>query len=72
MIIGIIIEMHCKRLLQMHDAFYKTLFNTPNRGVYFEHAQNKRRRMAFYAIAQRAHSVAGDCTARTSAIRSFL
>jgi len=30
---------------------------TPSRGVCFEHAQNKRRRMAFYAIAQRFHSV---------------
>jgi len=33
---------------------------TPSRGVCFEHVQNKRRRMAFYAIAQRLHSV---CTA---------
>jgi len=30
---------------------------TPSRGVCFEHAQNKRRRMAFYAIAQRFHSI---------------
>jgi len=30
---------------------------TPSRGVCFEHAQSKRRRMAFYAIAQRFHSV---------------
>jgi len=30
---------------------------TPSRGVCFKHAQNKRRRMAFYAIAQRLHSV---------------
>jgi len=28
----------------------------PSRGVYFEHTKNKRRRMAFYVIAQRAHS----------------
>jgi len=32
------------------------------------HVQNKRRRMAFYAKAQRLHSVAGDCKARTSAL----
>jgi len=30
---------------------------TPSRGVCFKHAQNKRRRMAFKAIAQRFHSV---------------
>jgi len=41
---------------------------TPRRGVCFEHGQNKRRRMTFYAIAQRLHNVACDCTARTSAI----
>ena len=31
-------------------------------------SKNKRCRMAFYAIAQRFHSVTGVCTARTSAI----
>jgi len=30
---------------------------TPRRGVCFEHVQNKRRRVTFYAIAQRLHSV---------------
>ena len=44
---------------------------TPSRGVCFEHAQNKRHRVAFYAIAQRFHSVAGVCTARTAAICIF-
>jgi len=37
---------------------------TPSTGVYFKHSQNKRRNMAFYAIAQRTHSVADNCTAR--------
>jgi len=45
---------------------------TPSRGVCFEHAQSKRRRMAFYAIAQRFHSVAGVSTARTSVFCNFL
>jgi len=45
---------------------------TPSRGVCFDHAQSKRRRMAFFAIAQRLHSVAGVCTARTSAFCNFL
>jgi len=45
---------------------------TPSRGFCFEHAQNKRRRIAFYAISQRLHSVAGVCTARTSAFCNFL
>ena len=40
-------------------------------GVYFKQSQNKRRRMAFCAIAERAHSVAGNCTARLSAICIF-
>ena len=31
-------------------------------------SKSKRRRIAFYAIAQRFHSVTGVCTARTSAI----
>jgi len=31
----------------------------------------KRRRIAFQTIAQRFHSVAGDCTARTSAFCNF-
>jgi len=31
----------------------KHAVQTPSRGVCFKHAQNKRRRMAFYAIAQR-------------------
>jgi len=38
----------------------KHAVETPSHGVCFEHAQSKRRRMAFYAIAQRFHSV---CTA---------
>jgi len=45
---------------------------TPSRGVCFEHSQNKRRRMTLKAIAQRLHSVAGVCTARTSAFCNFL
>jgi len=44
---------------------------TPSRGVCFEHAQNKRRHMAFSAIAQRLHSVAGVCTARTSVFCNY-
>jgi len=45
---------------------------TPSRGVVFEHVQNNCRRMAFYTMAQREHSVAGDCTALNSAIGIFL
>ena len=57
------IKMYCKHRFQIQDAY--NVFNV------FEHAQNKRRCMAFIAIAQRAHSVAGDCTARTSVICIF-
>jgi len=44
---------------------------TPSGGVCFEHAQNKRRRMALKAIAQRFHSVADVCTAHTLVFCNF-
>jgi len=60
------------KTLQRCHSVLKHAVETPSRGVCFEHAQNKRRRMAFVAIAQRFYSVAGVCTARTSAFCIFL
>ena len=51
-----------------HNPLSNTLCKRQAASFNFLHAQNKRRRMALWAIAQRAHGVAGDCTARTSAI----
>jgi len=61
MITHIIIKMYCKRRVQIHDLqgiftvcsrrSRTASYLTPSRGGCFEHIQNKRRRMAFYAIA---------------------